>query len=84
MNRDLIGVIEYENMGAILCGMNPVGFNLGPQGKRLSVITMLSTRGIEDIDVVHGTVNGEVFTHFVEYNVLPIHVQKSEVMQCND
>jgi len=52
--------------------MTPVSYTLSIRGKRLSVITALSTRGIEDIEITEGTVDGDFFVHFVEHTLLPI------------
>ena len=58
--------------GYHLRGMTPVSYTLSIRGKRLSVIAVLSTRGIEDIEITEGTVNGDLFVHFVEHTLLPI------------
>ena len=52
------GIREF---GYALRGITPVSFKLGISGKRLSVITAMSTRGVEDIDIIEGTTNGETF-----------------------
>jgi len=58
--------------GYHLRGMTLVSYTLSIRGKRLSVITALSTRGIEDIEITEGTVDGDFFVHFVEHTLLPI------------
>ena len=47
-------------------------YNLGLRGQRVSVTAAMSTRGIEDIDITGGTVNGEGFSQFIECSILPI------------
>jgi len=49
-----------------------VGYTLSIRGKRLSAITALSTRGIEDIKITEGTVDGDFFVHPFEHTLLPI------------
>ena len=58
--------------GYHLRGTTPVSHTLSIRGRRLSAITALSTRGIEDIHLTEGTVNGDVFIYFVEHILLPI------------
>ena len=58
--------------GYHLQGMVPISYTLSIRGKRLSVIAAISTRGIEDIELTEGTVNGDLFVHFVEHSLLPI------------
>lgn len=53
-------------------GITPVHYNLGLRGQRLSVTAAMSTRGIEDINITDGTVNGEDFSQFIECSILPI------------
>lgn len=61
-----------RKFGYALRGLTPVSFKLGISGKRLSVITAMSSRGVEDIDIIDGTTNGEAFTKFLEHSILPI------------
>ena len=61
-----------RKFGYALRGQTPVSFKLGISGKRLSVITAMSSRGVEDIDIIDGTTNGEAFTKFLEHSILPI------------
>ena len=62
------GIRSY---GYSLRGMTPVSFKVEIRGKRYSVITAMSTRGIEDIDINEGTTNGDKFTTFLEQHILP-------------
>ena len=41
------------------------------RGQRLSSIAIISTAGVLDCQIVHGTANGEVFYEFVQSRVLP-------------
>ena len=41
------------------------------RGKHVSAIAMMSMNGILDVDIVHGSVNGEVFCDFVEKFLVP-------------
>ena len=52
--------------------MTPVSYTLSIRGKHLSAIAALSTCGIEDIELTEGTVDGDLFVHFVEHSLLPI------------
>ncbi len=61
-----------RKFGYALRGITPVSFKLGINGKRLSVIAAMSSRGVEDIDILEGTTNGEAFTTFLEHRILPI------------
>ena len=63
------GIRRY---GYSLRGMTPIGFKVGIRGKRLSVIAAMSARGVEDIDIIEGTTNGDAFSAFLEHNILPI------------
>ena len=53
-------------------GMTPTSHILDIRGKRLSVITAMSTRGIENIQVVQNTVGGDAFLHFVQTSLVRI------------
>ena len=56
-------------------GITPVchAIDIHPvRGKRISIITAMSTRGIENIQVVQNTVDGDTFLHFVQNCVVPI------------
>ena len=53
-------------------GMTPTSHILNVRGKRHSVITAMSTRGIENIHVVQNTVDGDMFLHFVQSCLVPI------------
>ena len=53
-------------------GTTPVNHILNVRGKRISVITAMSTRGIENIHVAQNTVDGDTFLHFVQNCLVPI------------
>ena len=61
-----------RKFGYALCGITPVSFKLGINSKHLSVIAAMSSRGVEDINILEGTTNGEAFTTFLEHHILPI------------
>ena len=58
--------------GYHLRGITPASFTLSIRGKRISAITALSTRGIEDVCLTEGSVDGDLFVHFVEHSLLSI------------
>ena len=56
--------IQSVDMGIYgLRGITPVQHQLFVHGKHLSGIGVLSTRGMEDIYLVEGNVNGSIFIH---------------------
>lgn len=63
---------SIRQYGYSLRGMRAVCHHLNVGGKRVSAIPVLTTRGIEDVFTTTGTVNGEVFEHFVCECILPI------------
>ena len=58
--------------GYAIRGMRAVCYWLRVGGKRISAIPVLTTRGIEDVYTITGSVNGEIFEHFVCECILPI------------
>ncbi len=57
--------------GYSLRGKPPICHNLLSRGEHVSVIAFLSTEGVLDCQVVHGSVNGDVFYDLVEKVLLP-------------
>jgi transposase len=57
--------------GRHLRGLTPYDNVISVRGNRLSTIAAMSTRGIEDIAIHDGTINGEKFTRFIVNSVLP-------------
>lgn len=53
-------------------GLPPQDHCLVLRGKRHSAIGILSSDGLEDIFITDGTVDGDMFMHFVMHNLLPI------------
>ena len=51
--------------------MTPVDHQLCVGGKRVSAIGVISMRGVEDVYIHEGTVNGDVFEDFVCTTLLP-------------
>lgn len=48
-----------------------MSFKLISQGKRFSAIGVMTTTALLDCYITEGTVNGEVFYHFVQHTLLP-------------
>ena len=63
---------SIRKYGYGLRGMTPVEHHLKVWGTRLSCIGIWSMRGMEDVYVHEGTVNGNVFEDFVETILLPV------------
>ena len=53
-------------------GIPPVDHRLLARGTRYSAITAISVRGVQDVTLAEGNVNGEVFTDFVKDSLVPI------------
>ena len=53
-------------------GISPVSFKLGVGSKTISAISCMSTSGVEEVYLVEGTVNGNIFLEFVRHCLLPI------------
>ena len=58
--------------GYHLRGVTPASFTLAIRGKHISAITALSTRGTEDVCLAEGSVDGDLFVHFVEHSLLSL------------
>ena len=63
---------EIRKCGYSLRGLTPVSFKFLSHSKRLSAIPVVTTRGIEDVFVTEGTVNGDIFLQFVEQCLVPV------------
>ena len=63
---------NIRRYGYGLRGITPVDHQLRIGGKRVSAIGVVSTRGVEDVYIYKGTVNGEVFEDFVRTTLLPM------------
>ena len=48
---------SFRRFGYHIRGMTPISYTLKHQGKRLSTVAALPTRGIEDIEIDTGTFN---------------------------
>ena len=57
--------------GYSLRGKPPMYHRLLMRGKRVSLLTFMSSAGVLDCQLDHGSVNGEVFYDFVEKLLLP-------------
>lgn len=55
-----------------LRGIPPVAHTLLARGTRYSAIAAVSVKGVQDVVLVEGSVNGEIFTDFVKYSLVPI------------
>ncbi len=63
---------SIRQYGYAIRGMRSVCHHLSVGGKRVSAILVMTTRGIENVYTTTGSVNGEVFEHFVCECILPI------------
>ena len=63
---------SIRSYGYSLRGTRPCTHILRVSGERLSAIPVMATRGIEDVFVCKGSVDGEVFQQFLCQCVLPI------------
>ena len=63
---------ENRKFGYHLRGITPCSYKLSVQGKRLSCIATMSTRGIEDVDIYEGNINGAIFTTFIARSLVPL------------
>ena len=55
-----------------LRGIPPVDHRILARGTRYSAITAISVRGVQDVVLAEGSVNGEAFAKFVEDSLVPI------------
>ena len=53
-------------------GATPKNVMLQVRGKRLSAIAAMSVRGIEDVVINEGNVDGDTFCNFLETNIFPL------------
>ena len=63
---------SIRKYGYSLRGITPRVCQLHVSGKRISAIPVLTTRGIEDLYLTSGSVNGDIFEDFICQCVLPI------------
>ena len=63
---------QIRQFGYGLRGITPVTHKLVTYGKRISAIDVMTTRGIEDVYLVEGNVNTEIFLQFVQRCLLNI------------
>ena len=54
-------------------GATPENVMLQVRGKRLSAIAAMTVRGIEDVVINEGNVDGDTFYNFLETNIFPLH-----------
>lgn len=55
-----------------LQGVTPINYCLYIPGKRISAISAMSTRGVEDVYLAEGGVDGDTFCDFIEKCLLPV------------
>ena len=55
-----------------LRGIAPVDYRILARGTRYSAITAISVRGVQDVVLVEGNVNGETFADFISSSLVPI------------
>ena len=53
-------------------GITPITHHLLAYGQRISAISIMSTRGIEDVYLAEGSVNGDTFVQFIQRSLLNI------------
>ena len=63
---------SIRQYGYVLRGMTPVQHQITVGGKRLSGIGVMSTRCMEDVYLVEGSVNGDIFLWFIQRCLLNI------------
>ena len=55
-----------------LRGVTPINYCLYTSGRQISVISAISTRGVEDVYLAEGGVNGDTFCDFIKKCLLPV------------
>ena len=63
---------ERRKFGYHLRGITPTSYRMAIREKRMSCIAAMSTRGIEDVDIYQGNINGDIFTRFIAQSLVPI------------
>ena len=63
---------SFRKTGYGIRGIPPVSFKINIGSKRISAISCMSTNGIEDIYLVEGSVDGDIFLEFLQHCLLPI------------
>ena len=63
---------SMRNFAYTLRGMPPVDCRLLTRGKRYSAITAVTVKGVQDVVLIEGSVNGEIFATFVKDSLVPI------------
>ena len=63
---------SVRTYGYSLKGMRAVSHQLRVGGKRINAIGVMSMQGMEDVYIVEGIVNGDVFERFVTRSLIPI------------
>ena len=64
---------SIRKYGYSLRGITPRTYQLRVSGKRISAIPVLTTRGIEDLYLTLGSVNGDIFEDFIIMSVCFTH-----------
>ena len=57
-------VTNTGNLVTIYMEITPTSYKLAIRGQRMSCIAAMSTRGMEDVDIHEGNINGEIFSGF--------------------
>jgi len=63
---------ENRKFGYHLRGITPCSYKLSVRGKRLSCIAAMSNRGIEDVDIYEGSIDGAIFSTFIARSLVPL------------
>ena len=61
-----------RNYGYGVRGLPPQDYSLKLRGKRYSAIGILTSDGVEDVHLVEGSVDGEIFLDFIRKCLIPI------------
>ena len=61
---------EHRKFGYHLHGNNT--YQLPIRGQRMSCIAAMSTRGMEDVNIHEGNINGEIFSGFAARSLVPL------------
>ena len=63
---------SLRKCGYHLKGLAPIEPVTSRRSERLSVVAAMSTRGVEDLEIHNGTINGDKFICFIERCIVPI------------
>ena len=64
-----------ETFGHSLRGKTPRSYQFLSRGERINVIAGMTEEGIKALKVVRGTVDGSVYTDFIQEDIVPISIK---------